>query len=101
MTTSKKKSKKAARDVVSPFRDKLWDLFKSLAEGMNGADVVVALKQAGEEIWAAGIDGTYIDMPEHEANTQLEVNLVLTYLGKLRPEMSTCRVVTRLRPVPE
>ena len=50
----KKKASKATRDVVSPFRDKLWELFRSLAEGMNGADVVLALKQAGEEIWAAG-----------------------------------------------
>lgn len=58
-----KKAKKTKRDVVSPFRNKLWDLFRALAEGMDGADVVVALKQAGEEIWAAGIDGTYSDMP--------------------------------------
>ena len=48
-----KKTSKQNRDVVSPFRDKLWDLFRGLADGMNGADVVVALKQAGEEIWAA------------------------------------------------
>ncbi len=47
------------RDVVSPFRNKLWDLFKELATGMDGANVVIALKQAGEEIWAAGIDDTY------------------------------------------
>jgi hypothetical protein len=59
-----KKTKKVHRDVVSPFRNKLWDLFRNLAEGMDGADVVVALKQAGEEIWAAGIDGTYSDMPQ-------------------------------------
>ncbi len=29
---------------------------------MDGADVVVALKQAGEEIWAVGIDETYGSM---------------------------------------
>ena len=61
----KKKStakKKTRADVVSPFRDKLWDLFKKTASGMDGADVVVALKQAGEEIWAVGIDGTYTQM---------------------------------------
>ena len=62
-----KKKKAAARktthaDVVSPFRDKLWDLFKETASGMDGADVVVALKQAGEEIWAVGIDETYTRM---------------------------------------
>ncbi len=51
------------RDVVSPFRNKLWDLFRELAKGMDGADVVVALKQAGEEIWAVGIDDTYTGMP--------------------------------------
>jgi hypothetical protein len=62
----KKKSKKTTRDVVSPFRNKLWDLFKELAKGMDGADVVVALKQAGEEIWAVGIDGTYSDMPQQD-----------------------------------
>ena len=65
----KKKASKATRDVVSPFRDKLWELFRSLAEGMNGADVVLALKQAGEEIWATGIDGTYSDMPEKDLST--------------------------------
>jgi hypothetical protein len=26
---------------------------------MDGADVVLALKQAGEEIWGVGIDNTY------------------------------------------
>ncbi len=57
-----KKKTKTHRDSVSPFRDKLWNLFKELAEGMDGADVVVALKQAGEEIWAAGIDETYSSM---------------------------------------
>jgi len=45
-----KKSTKIRRDSVSPFRDKLWKLFQETAKGMDGADVVVALKQAGEEI---------------------------------------------------
>jgi hypothetical protein len=57
-----KKSTKTKRDVVSPFRNKLWGLFKDLAKGMDGADVVIALKQAGEEIWAVGIDDTYSRM---------------------------------------
>ncbi len=61
--TRKKRTGKASADVVSPFRNKLWDLFRESAKGMDGADVVLALKQAGEEIWAAGIDGTYSDMP--------------------------------------
>jgi hypothetical protein len=61
-----KKSKKVRRDSVSPFRDKLWDLFKELAKGMDGADVVSALKQAGEEIWAVGIDDTYSHMSNQD-----------------------------------
>jgi hypothetical protein len=61
-----KKSRKTKRDVVSPFRNKLWDLFRDLAKGMDGADVVVALKQAGEEIWAVGIDETYSDMSQRD-----------------------------------
>jgi NADPH:quinone reductase-like Zn-dependent oxidoreductase len=44
------------RDAVTPFRDKLWDLFQKQAKGMDGGDVVMALRQAGEEIWAVGID---------------------------------------------
>lgn len=61
-----KKSKKLQRDVVSPFRDKLWNLFKEQAKGMDGSDVVVALKQAGEEIWAVGIDDTYSSMSNQD-----------------------------------
>ena len=61
-----KKKKKLQRDSVSPFRDKLWDLFKELAKGMDGADVVSALKQAGEEIWAVGIDDTYSSMSDQD-----------------------------------
>jgi hypothetical protein len=38
------------RDAVSPFRDKLWDLFEEQASGMDGSDVVLALRQAGEEM---------------------------------------------------
>jgi len=63
----KKKSTKVRRDVVSPFRDKLWKLFQETAKGMDGADVVVALKQAGEEIWAVGIDDTYSSMSNQDA----------------------------------
>jgi hypothetical protein len=58
----KRKKNKRRGDVVSPFRDKLWEHFKELATGMDGGDVTVALKQAGEEIWAAGIDDTYSSM---------------------------------------
>ena len=61
-----KKSRKMRRHSVSPFRDKLWNLFKELAKGMDGADVVVALKQAGEEILAVGIDDTYSSMAHQD-----------------------------------
>jgi hypothetical protein len=54
------------RDAVSPFRDKLWKLFNAHAKGMDGADVVLALKQAGEEIWAVGIDDTYSSMKHQD-----------------------------------
>lgn len=67
-----KKTKKKAvqRDVVSPFRDKLWELFKDTAKGIDGAEVVVALKQAGEEIWAAGIDDTYSSMNQGDQDEE-------------------------------
>jgi hypothetical protein len=54
--------KKMKRDAVSPFRNKMWDLFEEQAKGMDGADVVLALRQAGEEIWAVGIDEVYSRM---------------------------------------
>jgi hypothetical protein len=37
---------------------------------MDGADVVVALKQAGEEIWAAGIDDTYGNMSQKDQDAE-------------------------------
>lgn len=67
----KKKTATRRRDTVSPFRNKLWDRFRDLAEGMNGADVVVALKQAGEEIWAAGIDDTYSSMSPSDQDDEM------------------------------
>lgn len=66
----KKKAAKKRKDVVSPFRDKLWELFEKLARGMDGGDVVVALKQAGEEIWAAGIDDTYSNMSQKDQDAE-------------------------------
>ena len=74
-----KKSTKVRRDVVSPFRDKLWNLFKETAKGMDGADVVVALKQAGEEIWAVGIDDTYSSM-SHQDDEPLGNAFDITWL---------------------
>jgi hypothetical protein len=61
-----KKRKTMRRDAVSPFRDKLWDLFAEQASGMDGSDVVLALRQAGEEIWSVGIDDTYSSMKHQE-----------------------------------
>ena len=74
-----KKRPKLRRDAVSPFRDKLWKLFEQQAKGMDGADVVVALKQAGEEIWAVGIDDTYSRM-EHQDDEPLGNAFDITWL---------------------
>jgi hypothetical protein len=73
------KRKKMRRDVVSPFRDKLWNLFKEHAKGMDGADVAAALKQAGEEIWAVGIDETYSSM-KHQDDEPLGNAFDITWL---------------------
>jgi hypothetical protein len=35
------KRPKMQRDAVSPFRGKLWELFKEQASGMDGGDVVL------------------------------------------------------------
>jgi hypothetical protein len=66
-------------DTVTLFRDKIWDLFKEQAEGMDGADVVCALKQAGEEIWAVGIDKAYTDM-NHQDDEPLGNAFDITWL---------------------
>ena len=66
----RRKKKSVPKDGVSPFRDKLWKLFADLARGMDGADVVLALKQAGEEIWAVGIDDTYSNMSQKEQDAE-------------------------------
>ena len=73
------KRPKIRRDAVSPFRDKLWNLFKHHAKGMDGADIVVALKQAGEEIWAVGIDDTYSRM-KHQDDEPLGNAFDITWL---------------------
>jgi hypothetical protein len=67
------------RDAVTPFRDKLWDLFQKQAKGMDGGDVVMALKQAGEEIWAVGIDDTYSAM-NHQDDEPLGNAFDITWL---------------------
>ena len=47
--------------------------------GMDGADVVIALKQAGEEIWSVGIDDTYSSM-KHQDDEPLGNAFDLTWL---------------------
>jgi hypothetical protein len=76
---AKRKKAKMRRDAVSPFRDKVWNLFKKHASGLDGADVVLSLKQAGEEIWAIGIDDTYSSM-EHQDDEPLGNAFDLTWL---------------------
>jgi len=73
------KRPKMQRDAVSPFRDKLWELFKEQASGMDGGDVVSALKQAGEEIWGVGIDDTYSSM-KHQNDEALGNAFDITWL---------------------
>jgi len=74
-----KRARKMKRDAVSPFRDKIWNLFRETARGMDGADVVMALKQAGEEIWAVGIDDTYSSM-SHQDDEPLGNAFDITWL---------------------
>jgi hypothetical protein len=74
-----KKRRKMKRDAVSPFRDKIWELFREQAKGMDGADVVMALKQAGEEIWSVGIDDTYSSM-KHQDDEPLGNAFDITWL---------------------
>lgn len=73
------KRAKIRRDAVSSFRDKLWDLFNERASGMDGAEVALALKQAGEEIWAVGIDETYSSM-KHQNDEVLGNAFDITWL---------------------
>jgi hypothetical protein len=74
-----RKTPKMKRDAVSPFRDKLWTLFEHHAKGMDGAQIVDALKQAGEEIWAVGIDDTYSSM-SHQDDEPLGNAFDITWL---------------------
>jgi hypothetical protein len=75
----RKKTGKMRRDAVSPFRDKLWKLFHEQAKGMDGSDVVEALRQAGEEIWSVGIDDTYSSM-KHQDDEPLGNAFDITWL---------------------
>ena len=79
MAKKRKRKTKMRRDAVSPFRDKLWDLFNKQAKGMDGSDVVEALRQAGEEIWSVGIDDTYSSM-KHQDDEPLGNAFDITWL---------------------
>jgi len=79
VTKQRKKQPKMRRDAVTPFRDKLWDLFQEQAKNMDGADVVLALRQAGAEIWAVGIDDTYSSM-KHQDDEPLGNAFDITWL---------------------
>ena len=90
------------RDAVSPFRNKLWKLFQKLAKGMDGADVVVALKQAGEEIWAAGIDDTYTRMSTEDQDDEplgnaFDITWLTVVCIKLKEIKQGKRPTTRIR----
>ena len=98
----KRKTRKL--DVVSPFRDKIWDLFKEQAKGMDGADVVLALKQAGEEIWSIGIDDIYSHM-KHQDDEPLGNAFDVTWLTlvcvKLKEIKEGKRPQTRIHGQPK
>ena len=97
---TRKKAKKMRRDAVSPFRDKIWALFQETAKGMDGGDVVLALKQAGEEIWAVGIDDTYSSM-KHQDDEPLGNAFDITWLTvvciKLKEIKAGKRPKTRIK----
>src|SRR3954471_17176488 len=71
--------KKPKQDAFTPFRDKLLELFEKQVKGMDGADVVLGLKQAGEEIWTVGIDKTYTAM-KHQDDEALGNAFDITWL---------------------
>lgn len=88
------KQKKQVVDAVTPFRDRLWDLFAEQAKGMDGADVVLALKQAGEEIWAVGIDKAYTAM-KHQDNEPLGNAFDITWLTVVCVKLKEIRAGNR------
>jgi hypothetical protein len=95
--------KKSRTDVVSPFRDKLWDLFQETARGMDGSDVVVALKQAGEEIWAVGIDDTYSNMSQQDQDAEplgnaFDITWLTVVCIKLKEMKQGKKPTTRIHP---
>lgn len=88
---------------MHPFRARLWDLFAELAKGIDGANVVVALKQAGEEIWAVGIDETYSNMSQAEQDSEASGNAFdITWLTvvciKLKEMKQGKKPVVRIEP---
>jgi hypothetical protein len=90
------KRAKLKRDAVTPFRDKLWDLFSEQASSMGGADVVLALRQAGEEIWAVVIDSTYSSM-KHQDDEALGNAFDITWLTVVCIKLKEIKAKSRER----
>ena len=70
---------------------------------MDGADVVMALKQAGEEIWAVGIDKAYTDT-NHQDDEALGNAFDITWLTVVCIKLNeikaghTPKIRTKYRP---
>ena len=58
-----KKPRKMRRDAVSPFRDKIWELFHEQAKGMDGADVSWRSNKRARRLGC----GNRRDLQQHEA----------------------------------
>jgi hypothetical protein len=75
-------------------------LFETEAKGMDGADVVLALRQAGEEIWAVGIDDAYSAMPNQDdeaLGNAFDIAWLTVVCIKLQEIKNGHRPQTRLR----
>ena len=98
-----KKRRAKQKDAISPFRSKLWDLFRKLATGMDGADVVLALRQAGEEIWAVGIDDSYSSMSQKEQEKEpignaFDISWITVVCIKLKEIRQRKKPTVRIKP---
>ncbi len=90
MAKKRKTKTKNKSDAVTPFRNKLWKLFEEQARGVDGAEVVRALKQAGEEIWAVGVDKTYSEMA-HQNDESLGNAFDITWLTVVSIKLQAAR----------
>ena len=68
---------------------------------MDGGDIVLALKQAGEEIWGVGIDDTYSSV-KHQNDEALGNAFDITWLTIICIKLKEIVVrEKRLRPLSE